>query len=400
MIKRRKIICIIYVAICLVDIILGYYRGELKIDTMTTLLGRVISGGELLIALFLIYRLKNSDLKIPGKSIYLRNAFLFFWTVFQLIYFLKTANLNLNICFIVFIITLLSVRINEKTIKSMIKLTAFYNFLICILSLFFMKFGMGYSVDMKYIKVSDIGIRLQGLTQHANTLGAIALLVIIYALLENKGFIRIIVACAGGLTLYYTQSKTNIYIVLILIIALVTDKLFKWSKRINSLKITLTFILVALGIFILANFGVIAIDTTFTGRSIVWNNAYQQWKVSPIGILFGIQGETYLENMYLDALLRYGIIGLVTFVYLLYIMGKVAWNGIKNGHKLSFYLYIVVLLRCTTESIFISTNMGFGNFFNLVILVFIEAIYERERLKLNENCITNANNVNRTPTVI
>ena len=344
MIKTRKIICTIYALICVVAIILGYYRGELQIDTLTTLLGRIISAGELMIAFFLIYNQKNNKLKTPIKSIYLRNAFFFFWLISNLIYFSKTATLNLNVGFIVLILTLLSVRVSDKTLKSLIMLTALYNFLICILSLFFMKFGMGYSVDQEYFKVSDIGIRLQGLTQHANTLGAIALLVIIYALIENKGIIRVVGACIGGFTLYYTQSKTNIYIVLIIFIALMTDKLFKWSKRISSKKLTVSFVVVVLGIVLLANFGVIAIDTTFTGRSAVWIKAYQQWKISPASILFGIQSEIYLENMYLDALFRYGIVGLVSFVYLLFIMGNIAWSGIKAGHKTSFYLYIVVLL--------------------------------------------------------
>lgn len=400
MIKTRKIICTIYALICVVAIILGYYRGELQIDTLTTLLGRIISAGELMIAFFLIYNQKNNKLKTPIKSIYLRNAFFFFWLISNLIYFSKTATLNLNVGFIVLILTLLSVRVSDKTLKSLIMLTALYNFLICILSLFFMKFGMGYSVDQEYFKVSDIGIRLQGLTQHANTLGAIALLVIIYALIENKGIIRVVGACIGGFTLYYTQSKTNIYIVLIIFIALMTDKLFKWSKRISSKKLTVSFVVVVLGIVLLANFGVIAIDTTFTGRSAVWIKAYQQWKISPASILFGIQSEIYLENMYLDALFRYGIVGLVSFVYLLFIMGNIAWSGIKAGHKTSFYLYIVVLLRCMTESIFINTNMGFGDFFTLVILISIEGIYERGRLNSNENCIINADNAIRTSTII
>ena len=56
----------------------------------------------------------------------------------------------------------------------------------------------------------------------------------------------------------------------------------------------------------------------------------------------------------------------------------------KSGYDLSFALFIFLFFRSITESIFINTNMGFGDFFNLVFLIIIEETYLRN-YATNEN---------------
>lgn len=386
-ISYKRLILLLYSIGMLGVLLRGVLVYEFGNEHLITTIGRFISSVEIFLIILLILIQKNINISRKPKDIirFIR-ALILFWFIKISLDLVNTNTSSMTlIYFITIIILLLLINYNYDFFNKLIKITLFTFVIICILSLIFMNFGYGIQVNGQYQVVSAIGIRLYGMTQHANSLGAIAGLVCIYSYYKkNKLYFFI-----GLVTLWYTQSKTNIIILLVcLIIEWFRVIINKFNKK--DKKYLYTFLIgIIIFIFIISvSLGVIS-NIEFTGRTSTWRYYLNGWKTNLKTVFIGCNAELlylnkYAENMYIDMISKYGIVGLSSFIYLLLIMFKISWENMKSGYLLSFYLFIFIALRSITESIFISASMGFGDFFNFVFLIIINETYLRHNI-IKEN---------------
>lgn len=361
---------------------------ELGMASYITIIGQIISAVQIAIIIILIsiYK-KNEKDKQPRDIISLRRALLMFWGIQVFLGLINSYTMSTSsIYFNIMILMLLIVNYNYSFLKKLIDLT-FYTFLsICLFSLIFMNFGYGIQVDGEYNIVSQIGVRLYGFTQHANTLGSISALVCMYSYYNKKRLSFFI----GVITLWYTQSKTNIAVLLIFIIVHIFRKLMKYINRSQVRHLYSIFISSGIFLTFTTTYYLIISKFEFTGRLGNWIDLLSRWMTNLKTFIIGCDSSMlypyiYAENMYIDMAMRYGVIGILIFIYLIFTILSITWRNMKSGYNLSFALSIFIIFRSVTESIFINSNMGFGDFFNLVFLIIIKETYLRFDYKRDKN---------------
>lgn len=389
-IRLKSLILLLYSIGMLVVILRGILVYELGMQQFITGTGQLVSLIEISISILLLLILnKIKSNKRIVEITKLRWALILLWLTQVALDLINSKTVNMSILyFALMILLLLTIEYNEDFFEKLLKITFNTFLLLCIISLIFMFRGYGIQTNGEYLIVSSIGIRLYGVTQHANTLGAIAALVCVYSYYNRKKLPFII----GLITLWYTQSKTNIFI---LVICLALDLFFKFLRFFNKKKIKYLYAtFVTGGIFtaFMAIYYFILLQVQFTGRTKTWTYFISAWKSSFKNFIIGCDSSLislykYAENMYVDMLTRYGIIGLIILLYLIYTIFSISLKNMEYGYPISFSVSIFIALRCITESIFINTNMGFGDFFNLAFLIIIYETYMR-RFYGNRNRIS------------
>lgn len=379
-ISYQTIIGLIY-SIGMMSVLLrGYFVYELGMESYITITGQIISIVQIGITFILIFSHKNEKLnKKPIDIIILRRALMLFWGIIVVFGLINSYTVSTSmIYFIVMTLTLLTINYKYSFFERLIYLTFYTFFLMCLLSLIFMYFGYGIDVNGEYNVVSAIGVRLYGFTQHANTLGPIAALVCIYSYYNKKNLSFII----GIITLWYTQSKTNIFILLICIIMDVFKRLLNYINKRKIKYLYSMFITCGIFLILIIIYYLVYSQFGFTGRISTWEYYLSAWTSNIKNIIIGANSSLvylhkYSENMYVDMITKYGIIGMSSFIFLLFVIFKISWRNMREGYNLSFPIFIFIVIRSITESIFISTNMAFGDFFNLVFLIIIQETYLR-----------------------
>lgn len=381
-ISYKKIIEVLY-SIGMVSVLLrGYFVYELGMQSYITITGQIISIIQIAIIFILILSNNNEKMnKKPIDIIILRRILIFFWAIQMVLglfnsYYMSTSMLY----FIVMILIFLIINYDYTFFEKLIHLTFSTFFFICLLSLTFMCFGYGIETNGEYNVVSQIGVRLYGFTQHANSLGPIAALVSIYSYYDKKKLSFII----GVITLWYTQSKTNIVIFLICIVMDKFKKLLNYINKRQRQYLYRVFTICGIFLVLITIYYLVRSQFGFTGRINTWSYYLSAWTSNIKNIIIGVDSSLvypyqYAENMYVDMITKYGIIGMTSFIFLLIVMFKISWKNMKEGYNLSLPLFTFVVIRSITESIFISTNMGFGDFFNLVFLIMIQETYLRSK---------------------
>ncbi|MCP3956094.1 MAG: hypothetical protein GY697_28350 [Desulfobacterales bacterium] len=81
--------------------------------------------------------------------------------------------------------------------------------------------------------------------------------------------------------------------------------------------------------------GDVRLDTSTSARILSWKEAFDHWVQRPI-FGFGVTGRGFIDAQFPRVLAESGIVGLVTFLYLLYAIGAVAFNSLRQAQSKYF----------------------------------------------------------------
>lgn len=163
---------------------------------------------------------------------------------------------------------------------------------------------------------------------------------------------NIILLTLGTLTIFLVNSSTAKLGVLIVILLLTGIKMIEKLKKFNIFNYTMTYILVFIGIVIVRiqnifSFIIVDIlkkDITLTGRVHIWDSVIENIKYKP---LLGY-GKAYeytaivssAHNQFLDIAYRTGVLGLISFIMIIYMSFKEVWKYKKE--KVAIFISIII----------------------------------------------------------
>lgn len=298
------------------------------------------------------------------------NSFIIFLVVFSLITIL-TSSLNNNITLGIFysIITVFGfcalLDYYSKNFQEMIKgLYYLFSSVIILNFILMILYPNGLVLGENYNPIHLLGAKngIQMVVLPAMTI----ILIYSYCFYNKLKMFPLLLLLLSLTTLFITSSGTAIVILILVSIFLITYKKYTFSiKTYLLVYISLYFSIVIFRLqeVLFGNFivNVLEKDITFTGRTHVWDIVLYYLKYSWI-IGYGrgnniIFTETsYLNeahNGFLEILLSSGVIGLLSFIIILYIVGKKLSKYKKNiSSKIltfSIFAYMVIGL---TESVF------------------------------------------------
>lgn len=176
-------------------------------------------------------------------------------------------------------------------------------------------------------------------------------------------------------TVYVTWSATSVVVITVFLIIFLFSE-FRLMKKIIELKKYLVLIIAAfVGIILLrrqeffANFIVdfLGKDLTLSGRTDIWDNALYWFEKHPIfgngiqtiEVVYRAIGAPHAHNYILQILYQSGIMGLVCFAVILFLLFKPLRHakGKEYGYILSAALFIYLVLF--QVEVYISVMMGF-----------------------------------------
>jgi O-antigen ligase len=251
-----------------------------------------------------------------------------------------------------------------------------------------------------------LDIRLWGVGSNANSIGPLAL---VYLLLEymQPGQLRLLrwtgIFCAS-VVLVLAQSKTAWLAVV------TTGSLLLWHRygRTPRGHIKPVFILIMLSLATTLLLSLLIFDParlmdrllmsdagsdvlTLTGRFRIWEIALMEWERSP---LFGYGPEIWEQafrarigmsyafsahNQFLQALSAAGLFGFITLIIYLWMLGRYAIQAAPFTKGVSTALFVVILLRCITETPLTLGTMLNGDFLTQLILFQIALVYSQHQ---------------------
>ena len=228
-----------------------------------------------------------------------------------------------------------------------------------------------------YHFLPGIDFRLYGVTQHANSLGPVALLLIcVEFYFPSRAWFHRGILLVAFVVFVLAQSKTA-WIAGIGILALVGGPIYAFGPkdpkmRFRNASILLIFCLVIVsGIVVLAvgtSFweGQTILDrsgvTTFTGRDLIWTKTMEEFYANPVfgygpdlwGIAYRIKtGLMYVgqaHNQFIHTLGKSGLIGFGLLISYLVVMTYVAMVKFWQTKGFVLAMVLIVLSRCLTEA--------------------------------------------------
>ncbi len=243
--------------------------------------------------------------------------------------------------------------------------------------------------------IPGFDLRLWGMTSHANTLGAVASMLLMLELAEPsaRAWLRTSILAAAGLALVLTQSKTSIAAAFVGISIILGWRLLTrtdetktaGSKDMSLIPIGMLgglfasiAVVGALAIFldmgILASLenqlGARAMEdlSTATNRTTIWNVAIKAGLESPLfgqgadfweldnRLRLGMSSATSAHNLFLQTFSRSGLIGLAGLMVFLYFLIQYSMRAAKPTRGGSIAILIVLLMRSMFE-----TNVQFNS---------------------------------------
>lgn len=373
--KMRSLGVCVYVLAFVIFIYMSFQANIVRNELVVSRCGQMISLCTILFSVILALSNRGSEYYIHKESILI--WCIFFWAYVMILGIQNNLIGRVNVWFLIAVVIISCVKIKDEYLDKLISITVFFYLSICFLSLLVGFKGVGYDnlyVDMNWYSGPR---RLRGILQHANGLGAIALIPIVYESFSSKPKVyKIFVYIMCASTLYLTQSKTNIAVLFFIFAILLYKKYFYKFKNIDLSKAVL------LGIFILMTYSIFLGDSrAFSGRMKTWLTWIPKFlskiKYWFIGIGDFPESFHYLENMYLDALVCYGIIGLGLLLVFLFRFGKYSWKRFKLGENTYFCFFIVMIVRFMTESFFLGSTLSLtgGVFFYILLIKKLENRY-------------------------
>jgi O-antigen ligase len=185
--------------------------------------------------------------------------------------------------------------------------------------------------------------------------GPMGAFIFIYGLFRT-GIKRIMILSGGLFILVFAFSFSSIFATLVSLVFLLAVSL---SKKIPSNAVPLAF-----GFLISVTVASIALyiwrtNPTFNGRIPIWVQYVSEWpnhKMFGAGSQFLIERTDLLSNdhghnLYVDMLLRYGLIGVLLFLALLISLAWLAWLARKCGTNYPIALLLVFVLCVVGETL-------------------------------------------------
>lgn len=255
--------------------------------------------------------------------------------------------------------------------------------------------------------IPGLTIRLAGLAEHANSLGIVAAIGILF---EFSRYVsarpNIFFVAIAGANLILSQSKTA-WIVVVLGFLLIGINKFKeklsLTKSSNAILgfASATFLFGAAAIFVI----ILKISkfqsyldadrtglTTFTGRTKIWSVTWDEFVINPISgygpsiwdLQYRIQhGMTYVgqaHNQYIQTLGQAGLIGIISLSVYIYMLLRKSYKGWEKTQGFAFVIVLVLLVRGFSESPmrFIGI-MDFDSFLHMLAFVLVAVtIYQKK----------------------
>lgn len=221
--------------------------------------------------------------------------------------------------------------------------------------------------------IPGLSIRLWGVGSNANSIGPLALVALLIEYMQpyRRRWVHGAVVAASVAVLVLAQSKT-VWVAGLFVLAVLAWHRFGKVRGGVDMRFALIVVVVA-SVPLLA---MLMVDptriwnklfmspdvTTISGRAQIWSVALSEWLRNP---LFGygpeIWGPVYRErvgmqfafhahNQFLQSLSAAGTLGVVSLVIYLWFLGKGALLQAEQSRGVSVALYVLVLLRCMTET--------------------------------------------------
>jgi exopolysaccharide production protein ExoQ len=252
--------------------------------------------------------------------------------------------------------------------------------------------------------IPGFDLRFWGVTSHANTLGAVACMLLILELAEpsTRPWLRTTILAAAALTLVLTQSKASIVAAFVGISIIFgwrllnrTHEVIVGSKHGSSVPIVLVGSLIvsiaAIGAFAIfldtdmlgalrSQLDARAVGTlsTATGRTLIWNAAIEGGLQSPLfgqgadfwgienRLRLGLGGATSAHNLFLQTFSRSGLIGLAALLVFFYFLIRYSIRAAKPTRGGSLAILAVLLMRSMFETSFQLNSVLAGEFFVMI----------------------------------
>lgn len=243
-----------------------------------------------------------------------------------------------------------------------------------------------------------IDFRLCGVTGHANTLGPLALLLIIFELyFPSRPRWRGVILAIAVTTFVLAQSKTAWLMTLGLVaFVFIPYRLVVYRARSHQVQASLLFLLSIVVVSMAVILSLSFVDwprfldknalTTFTGRTVIWEKTIDEWQKNPLfGYGQGIWGVKYrinagmlhvgqAHNQFIQALGEAGIMGLMLMVSYLTVLLRYSIKYFMVSRGLILALLVISLFRCFSEAPFrISFFMEWAFFAHA--LLFLSAVH-------------------------
>ncbi|AGX87454.1 O-antigen ligase family protein [Candidatus Symbiobacter mobilis] len=221
-----------------------------------------------------------------------------------------------------------------------------------------------------------ISFRLWGVGSNPNSIGPLAWIALLFEYLypTRSRWLRIIAIGAGVLVFVLAQSKTAWGIAVLLTPVLIAYRMPQREQGVDVRWLLLAVFGASAGLLGLLFTDPVAIWerfaysssgselTSLTGRDQIWEVAIQEWLRNPIfgygptlwnaefrqqiGMLFAFSA----HNQFLQSLSMAGILGLVSMVVYLVVLGRYAWRAGAQSRGVSMVLYLTILIRSLTET--------------------------------------------------
>lgn len=300
-------------------------------------------------------------------------------------------------CFqLIFLSTLYFSSLLLKTRENLFE-TLYFTFCVVLISevfflLFLSQFSFVYSGEFKGIHYSKNAMGV------AAFLGFIISLDRYYRLKISKRFPKLRITLAVTLlwagVLILSQSKTCLLLTGMVTLAYVSKHhaiiLFTLARKLARGFNLVLFLLLTAGFAFFNDFSyifsIIFSSVDLTGRGVIWGVALESIKLSPIlgsgyGAFWGVGKVPELfdvqfsflpfinqaHNGYIDVCLQIGVLGLITFMYLIYSVSS-ALKCVKNSKHVLWSLFVFTLLHNITESSFLR-DTAFSWFILIVVVL-------------------------------
>lgn len=239
-----------------------------------------------------------------------------------------------------------------------------------------------------------IDFRLYGVTEHANVLGPLALLLILVELhFPSRRRWRGVILAIAITTFVLAQSKTAWLMTLgLLVLVFIPYRLAVYRTQSRQTQGTLLFLLGIVVILMVVTLGLSFVDgsrfidkyglTTFTGRTVIWEKTIDEWQRNP---LFGYGSEIWgveyriragmlhvghAHNQFIQTLGEAGIMGLLLLVSYLAVLLRYAIKYFMVSRGFILALLVISLFHCFSEAPFrISAFMEWGFFTHALLFL-------------------------------
>lgn len=295
-----------------------------------------------------------------------------FYCSMTIVNLLTEKTIIINLIHTLFFMSILTIK-DKETICAIKQILMSTIMVVCIGSMFALIQGTGVQENYRGVFYPFLQVRLYGITPHANSLGLLSCVLVIYSIVNKRHILCII----GFVTVFAAQSKTALISLLVCLAMYLNSYFTKKNDRVKKLWYCSLVLITIMGLPTLIGM-LLDIDYTFTGRTNIWLYGFKQWSSSIKSMLLGAgeflyyrgTGVTALHhahNQFIHTLTSSGIISFVFLLTFCCSLFRASWKNRKNNY-ISLLLVIVFLIRCLTETPIRTVSFNYDGVVILLIL--------------------------------